>query len=363
MSVSRRGKKWQVRWVNASGKRCSETFERKADAEEFERLQKSMARRGDVFDPKNSRITVGEVHADWRKTKGHLKPKTLLGYDSTWRNIVAPRWADVQLRRITVGAVKVWTATCTSSRGHRLGESKIHEAFYVLKMVLDHAVDCELIARNPAMPRDGLTGKFLPKVPENVTRAFLNEDELRAVADHAGHYRDLVLLLGIVGLRFNEACGLKGADLDLARNVIVVRRTLSDLNGTIIEQSPKSGDPREVPFPSFLRDALRTRKLAAGNHGYVFGSVDGAVIRHSNFSRRVWRPALQKAGIDRQVRIHDLRGTAASWLIHHGVDIMELAKVLGHSDPSITLKRYGHLYDKGLTRVGQAMDKAERVFA
>lgn len=363
MSVSRRGKNWQVRWTNASGKRCSETFGRKADAEDFERMQKSMARRGDVFDPKNSRMTVGDLYVNWLATKAHLKPKTLQGYESTWRNIVAPRWADVQLRRITVGAVKVWTASCTSSAGHRLGDSKTREAFYVLKMILDHAVDCELIARNPAMPRDGATGKFLPGLPENLSRDFLTEPELRAVAEHSGHYRDLVLLLGIVGLRFNEACGLKGADLDLTRNVITVRRTLSDLNGKIVEQTPKSGDPREVPFPEFLRDQLRARKLGAGNNGYVFRSVDGQVIRHSNFSRRVWKPALQKAGIDRPVRIHDLRGTAASWLIHHGVDVMELAKVLGHSDPSITLKRYGHLYDKGLTRVGQAMDKAARAFA
>jgi integrase len=114
---------------------------------------------------------------------------------------------------------------------------------------------------------------------------------------------------------------------------------LSVLNGRVVEQSPKSGDPTEVPFPEFLRDHLRTRRLAAGNNGYVFRSVVGTVIRHSNFSRRVWQPAVQEAGNDCPVRIHDLRGTAASWLVHHGVNVMELARVLGPSDPSITLKR------------------------
>ena len=363
MSVTRRGKKWQVRWVNSAGKRCSATFARKAEAEEYERRQKSLAHRREIFDPKNTKITVGEVYPDWLAAKSKLKPKTLLGYDSTWRNIVAPRWANVQLGSITLGAVKTWTATCTSLRGHRLGDSKTREAYYILSMILEHAVDCELIARNPARPSVGGSKKFLPKIRMDLERNFLTEEELRAVAEEAGHYRDLVLLLGSVGLRFNEACGLKGGDLDFARSVITVRRTLSDLNGTIIEQSPKNGRAREVRLPEFLRDELRHRKLKAGHSGYVFTSSRGEVIRHQNFSRRVWKPALDRAGIEKHVTIHDLRGTAASWLIHRGATIKELAKMLGHADASVTLNRYGHLYDEDMKRLGEAIDEAGRVFA
>jgi site-specific recombinase XerD len=92
-------------------------------------------------------------------------------------------------------------------------------------------------------------------------------------------------------------------------------------------------------------------------------SSRGEVIRHQNFSRRVWKPALDKAGIEKYVTIHDLRGTAASWLIHRGATIKELAKMLGHADASVTLNRYGHLYDEDMKRLGEAIDVAGRVYA
>jgi integrase len=363
MSVTKRGSSWQVRWRNASGKRCTKTFSKKVLAEEYERKQRGLAYSGEVYDPTNARITVAELYPTWITTKGSLKEKTLLGYESTWRNIVAPKWGDVQVRNITFGQVKAWHATCTSISGKKLGPTKSREAYYVLSMILDHAVENGYLPRNPAKSLNGSGQRFLRKADGGGSRNFLRQDELRAVANASGAYRDLVLLLGTVGLRFNEACGLKGEDIDLVGNKIHVRRTLSDLNGRFIEQLPKNGKIREVHLPEFLRAQLAERKLAAGDSGYVFTTPDGSITRHSNFSRRVWHPALQVAGIKKRVTIHDLRHTAASWLVDQGVNIMELCRMLGHSDASITLKLYGHLYDEDLKRLGRAMDQAGRVFA
>lgn len=363
MSVSRRGKSWQVRWVNASGKRCSRTFARKADAEEYERTQKSMARRFEVHDPSKSRVTVRELYPRWIATKTNRKPKTVQGYESTWRNVVEPRWGDSQLRSITMAEVKVWAANCSSTTGKTLGATKAREAYFVLCMILDFAIEDGLIVKNPARPSTGTTKSFLPTVPDGTDRNYLDEDELEAVAEEAGHYRDLIILLGTLGLRFGEACGLKGGDVDLKANIIHVRRTLSDVRGQIIEQPPKNGISREVPLPEYLRERLRQRKLRAGEEGYIFTTPDGSVIRHSNFSRRVWKPILQRVGIKKYVRIHDLRGTAASWLISRGASVIDVSKMLGHKDPSITLKRYARLVDEASKRLRKSMDREGRRFA
>jgi len=45
----------------------------------------------------------------------------------------------------------------------------------------------------------------------------------------------------------------------------------------------------------------------------------------------------------REIRFHDLRHTAASLMLNHGIPPLIVSKRLGHSKVSITLDTYGHL--------------------
>ena len=45
----------------------------------------------------------------------------------------------------------------------------------------------------------------------------------------------------------------------------------------------------------------------------------------------------------RTIRFHDLRHTYASVLLMLGANLVSVQKLLGHSDPKITERRYGHL--------------------
>ena len=53
-----------------------------------------------------------------------------------------------------------------------------------------------------------------------------------------------------------------------------------------------------------------------------------------------FKTALRMAGID-DFRFHDLRHTAASWMIQCGADIYAVQKILGHSHIRTT-QRYAH---------------------
>ena len=55
-----------------------------------------------------------------------------------------------------------------------------------------------------------------------------------------------------------------------------------------------------------------------------------------------FRKDLAKAGLAR-IRCHDLRDTAATLLLSHGEQIPMVAKILGHKDPAMTLRRYAHV--------------------
>jgi integrase len=55
------------------------------------------------------------------------------------------------------------------------------------------------------------------------------------------------------------------------------------------------------------------------------------------------RPALKAAGL-RHVTIHSLRHTFASGLIMQGRPVTEVAHLLGHASPTITLAVYSHWF-------------------
>ena len=56
-----------------------------------------------------------------------------------------------------------------------------------------------------------------------------------------------------------------------------------------------------------------------------------------------WADVAASIGVP-DITFHALRHTHASQLIDAGVDIVTIAKRLGHSSPNITLKVYAHLF-------------------
>ena len=78
--------------------------------------------------------------------------------------------------------------------------------------------------------------------------------------------------------------------------------------------------------------------------GLVFPTPFGEPMRRSNFARRIWTPATAALGLD-GLRFHDLRHTAVALAISQGAHPKALQERMGHSSVTVTLDRYGHLYD------------------
>jgi integrase len=62
------------------------------------------------------------------------------------------------------------------------------------------------------------------------------------------------------------------------------------------------------------------------------------------------------AGID-DLRIHDLRHTAASLMISSGASIKAVQRQLGHASATMTLDLYGYLSDDDLDALADALDR------
>jgi hypothetical protein len=68
-------------------------------------------------------------------------------------------------------------------------------------------------------------------------------------------------------------------------------------------------------------------------------------------------PALAQANLGK-ASLKDLRTTAVSLMIQMGEPITVVAKIAGHSDPSVTLRHYAELFPSDFSSTAKNMDKA-----
>ena len=78
----------------------------------------------------------------------------------------------------------------------------------------------------------------------------------------------------------------------------------------------------------------------------------------NNLRYRSWKQLLECAHLPSGTRIHDLRHSAATLLLSKGVPIKVLSEMLGHSDVSITLSIYAHVFPDMQDGAAEAMDDA-----
>jgi integrase len=72
--------------------------------------------------------------------------------------------------------------------------------------------------------------------------------------------------------------------------------------------------------------------------------------------REAWENALKRAEID-NFKFHDLRHSAASYMLMNGASLAEIGEILGHKSFEMT-KRYAHLSDNHARSIVERMNEA-----
>lgn len=220
----------------------------------------------------------------------------------------------------------------------------------VLRMVLDHAVEEGLLARNPAAKTS-----FPPL--ETPQHTYLTASEVEKLARLCGPQGDVVTILAYTGLRWGELCGLNVADVDLAANRVRVRRSTTQVGGKLVAGATKSrAGTRSVPIPRRIVPLLSRRIEGRSDEEPAVRSPHGARLSRENWVRSVrWKQCTAALGRP-TLRIHDLRHTYASLARSAGADLRLLQKTMGHASITVTAHVYADLYDGELDAVAAAMD-------
>jgi integrase len=260
-------------------------------------------------DPTRGRVQLVTVADEWLLSLVHLKPKTLVDYQSALRRHVLTHLGSVPVGKVDQRRVRRFIGDLLDAG---VSPARVRKAVGVLKQILDLAVSDGLIRSNPC------EGMKLPRMNQQ-EMYFLTADQVATLADAMpGTYGLLVTFAAYTGLRAGEIAALRARHIDLENRRVMVVTAVSDVRGKLVEQDPKSySSKRAVGLPSFLGAALGRYIAGATLHAPVFTSPGGGPLRHGNFYNRIFKPTVQKTlpAELRKARFHDLRHTCAALLI------------------------------------------------
>ena len=180
-------------------------------------------------------------------------------------------------------------------------------------------------------------------------------------------YGYMLMFLTWSFLRIGEARALRWEDVDFCTGRITINKNLSEVRKRDSSGRVSGGTERMTVLPksacgnrSFILsdkaiECLRKHKelysgTFIGNNDYIFCTEEGKPVGQAHLNRTL-KKALDRAGIDMPMSLHDLRHTGISYWLRHGKNIKRISRVAGHSDVSITMRIYYNLLPDELDNV------------
>lgn len=356
--------RYRARYVGPDRRWHSKTFDRKVDADRWLRDRLASLDRGDWLNPESRRLTIAEIADRWLESTVNLTPKTRDNYESLLRVHVLPEFGTWRASDVDRASVRTWLSKL-QSRG--LSASRTRHCRTVMSRILVTAMEVGAIKSNPASGIKVLGGSSRETL-------FLNAEQVSRLAHHADLEQPgagiLVLVLAYGGLRWGEAVGLRRGRCDLIRSRLLVKETVSEVNGKIYYGSTKTHEDRVVVLPRLISERLAVHLAARvpdEPDALVFANKVGNPLRNSNFRHRVWQPACRAAGMPKGLRIHDMRHTTASLAVSAGANLKAVQRLLGHASATMTLDRYSHLFTDDLEaladRLQNTLSKADASYS
>lgn len=367
---------WQARYRDPAGKQCSKNFPTKKAAEAFLDEVRTRVRRRTYSDPTRGEITLAEWWAKWWPAQPKKRVQTTNRKVSNWNAHIEPRWGKWRLCDLEYLELQSWITN--DVKGYHTKQKVLQ----LLRAMLRDAVrDGKRIPVNPAADID------IEAPPKK------HPDELRPptaaqcalIRQHTpSWYRPLLVFLEETGLRWGEATGLRWGCVDADAKHVKVKEVLNEDKGTIFRQpAPKTERGfRTVPLTpeaiavldimgARFRPVATVTPIADDGRNLcpdelVFRGPLGGILTRHNF-RRTWIPAIQAAGLAREVvnpesgrtewwpHVHDLRHVFATRLKDLGVPEKDVQTVMGHDRGSKVTWLYQHSPEDLAAKVLAAM--------
>lgn len=240
-------------------------------------------------------------------------------------------------------------------RGKQLGASTIIYNYRVLRSLFNYAVEWEVIPSSP------LAGISKPKEPDRPEMKVYDEADLarlfEALASEPPKIRAAVMLAVTCGLRRGEIAGLEWDHIDFgARTVHILQSIPMNKDGKPVIKKPKTRrSTRRLAMPMMLVDQLleyrevwqlerqHAREHWPGGGEFLFCHESGQP-HDPHWFTDMWIDLRTRRQL-KPIRFHDLRHTAATWMIKQNIHPKAIANRLGHVNIKTTMDVYGHVIE------------------
>jgi integrase len=275
-------------------------------------------------------MLFGHVASEWWSMQT-ASERTRQDYRTLLNSQVLPALGDVSIIDVTKARVQQLILEMP------VAPATANKALFMVKSILDHATEEGVIPRNPARAVKRLR---VDRKPLNVWSMDQVDLFLKSFPGDEVQWKTFSEVLLLAGLRFSEAAAL--TPRQVTAQTLRVDQAWDETGRRI--KPTKSGRARSVDMPPRLqRDLLAyVENTGVERDGFLFPGKRGGVLSKSWFNKKVWRPAIRRAGLP-YIRPHDARHTYVTLLLDAGENPVYVKEQAGHYSAAFTLDVYGHL--------------------
>ena len=243
------------------------------------------------------------------------------------------QWGKQRLDEITTPQVAKWLADL---RDRGLAPATVEK----IRITFNRSFELALKWQTPGVKFNPVRGIPRPKF-SNARERFLTSDEAAALlkacdASINPQLKSIVGLLLLTGARKRELLDAKWEHVNLDRNVWFI-------------PTSKTGKSRYVPLSKPALDLI-AQLPRFDKCGWLLPNPK--TKRPYTDIKHPWETAREAAGLP-DLHLHDLRHSAASFMINAGIDLFAVGRILGHADHQSTM-RYSHLANDTLMQAVEA---------
>ena len=244
-----------------------------------------------------------------------------------------PAFGALRLDRIGRPVIERWFDTVS-----RKTPGAANMALAQLRQIITAAMAAGLMQHDPSQGVRPNPGRKMTRFlsAEEIGRLHRTLDRLVEERPSRRPQADIIRLLLLTGCRKSEILTLRWSEVD----------------GGVLRLADGKTGPRTV-WLSGAAQAVIARQPRTGST-FVFPSRGNPAETQSRHLG-LWHRARRQAGLE-DVRLHDLRHTVASQAVARGVPLPTVARMLGHTQPTMTL-RYAHVGDREVESAGERVGK------
>ena len=353
--------------------------------DEMKKLQTQMREEG--LKAENGGYTLTQASKIYLEDTKYRKRSltTVRGYKKLLNNWILPNLGDIKLRSISEQDLERFydkmRNAISETTGKPLSANYINHCHKLITSIFNYAKRKKWLLKNPA--------EYIINPPKLVLkqRDYYNYEEMMQVfellKDSDIRLRTAIFTLFNTGFRRGELTGLKWKDISKRRMPIIengirkfqttyiisIKRELMTVSKemmrehdftkkyeiiemvseTLVAIKPKTEKSiRNVVVVDEVYDALMEYKKYQNDNNfvhtendYIFRSIDFKEVMHPDYLTRYWNNFVKKNNL-KPITIHDIRHSHATYLLSIGVPPQDVARRLGHSEPSTTLRIYTH---------------------